>query len=164
MSVGVDVGVSVGVSVGVGVDVGVSVGVDVGVSVGVSVGVGVGVFVGVAVGGMSVTAASRQPAPASTPTGLQLTSWNARASAARTWNSARALWPGPLMVNGTVASTTSPDGPTPPTEQAMKASPVAGLPSALGSASARSPVAATALHAKPGSAVCGASAVNHEAS
>ena len=106
------------------------------VSVGVSVGVDVSVTVavGVAVGGMSVTTASRHPAPGSMSTGLQLAIWNASASAMRTRNSVRSLDPDPVIVKGTVATTTSPDGPGPATEQVMKASPVAGLPSALGSA------------------------------
>ncbi len=168
VAVSVGVGVSVGVSVGVGVavSVGVSVGVavSVGVSVGVAVAVSVGVSVGVAVGAMSATNASRQPAPASTSSGLQLTSWNASASAIRARNSVRSLVPAPVTVNGTVASTTSPSGPATPIEQAMKASPVAGLPSALGSASDRSPLAGVALQSKPGRALVGVPAVSHEAS
>ena len=108
---------------------------------------------------------SRHPAPASTSTGLQLASWKASESAIRMRNSSRAPSPLPVIVNGIVASTTSPSGPAAANEQAMKASPVAGLPSALGSISGRSPEAGCALQSKkPESGLVGVPAVSHEAS
>jgi hypothetical protein len=124
VSVGIGVGVcvSVGVAVGTGVLVSVAVGTGVGVSVGasgVSVGVAVFVGVGVAVGAWLATEPSRQLAPGSVSTGLQLASWKANASAmrARKWVSGDD--PAPVMVKGIVAITTSPSGPVAKIEQAM---------------------------------------------
>jgi hypothetical protein len=184
VAVGVSVGVSVSVGIGVGVSVAVGVGGGVSVAVGTDVSVGVGVAVSVAVGGgVSVDVAiavgvlvvvgvagalasepSRQPEPASTSTGLQLAIWNASASAIFALNSVSELAPIPLIVNGIVATIAFPVGPGAPIEQAMKASPVAGLPSAFGSPSARSPEAGVALQSKPASAVVGVPAVSHAAS
>jgi hypothetical protein len=160
----VGVNVSVGVAVGTGVSVGTSVGVAVDTGVSVGTGVPVAVFVGVAGSDSFVTIPSRQPAPDSTSTGLQLTSWNARESAMRAVNRDKLLKPVPLIVNGIVARTMSPCGPATPIEQAMNASPVDGSPSALGSLSSRSSDGGEALQSKPGREVVGVPATSQEAS
>jgi hypothetical protein len=167
VSVAVGAGVSVGgggVSVAVAVAVGVSVepGGGVGVSVEPGGGVFVAVFVGVAVGATFATDASRQPAPGSVSTGLQLDSWNPSASADFAWNSVRLEEPIAFTVKVIVATVTLPVGPVDGMLQAMKASPVAALPSAWGSLSGRSPLGGVAEQSKPlpVSAPTGAAALN----
>jgi hypothetical protein len=170
VSVAVGAGVSVGSGNGVSVAVAVGVSVEPGGGVGVSVepggGVFVGVVVGVAVGGGLTTDPSRQPAPGSVSTGLQLDNSNPRASAVLAWKNVRLDDPGAFTVNVMVATVTFPDGPVEGMLQAMNASPVAALPSACGSTSGRSPLAGVAEQSKPlpVSAVTGAAALNVAAS
>ena len=96
-----------------------------------------------AAGVNSLTDASRQPAPGSRFTGLQLTSSDTAVSLMRAWNGVSDDVPLPITVNSIEAMTIVPSGAGDALtlKQEMKASPVAGSPSAAGSLSTRSPLA-----------------------